>query len=197
MDTRRGPLDNTRLVSHHPLISRVHSACNKGTTTGYPIYQPFHKNFTRTSGAFKQWLSGWRWFIWNFTTMPHSAGLTRCKAMSSMASVAVLATCAAQCRSWCQWMPGTQVPITNGVLSYLTNIMAGGIPARLSCCILSSSTFLLFSTVFFRATRRTPQGNEEGILIGPIEFWVVAPLSCFTPEMSLGASTYCCKSKSP
>ena len=64
--------------------------------------------------------------FWNFTTMPHSAGLTRCKVMLSMASVAVLATCAAQCRPWCQWMPGTQVLITNRVLSYLTNIMATG-----------------------------------------------------------------------
>jgi len=45
MDTRKGPLDNTRLVSHHPLISRVYSAGKKGTTTGYPIYLPLHKSF--------------------------------------------------------------------------------------------------------------------------------------------------------
>ena len=88
----------------------------------------------------------------------------------------------AGCRP-CQWMPGSQVLNINRVLSYLTDIMAGGIPARLSCCIL--------------ATRRTPQGNEEGILIGPIEFWVVAPLSYFTPEMSLGALSYCGKFESP
>ena len=57
---------------------------------------------------------------------------------------------------------------------------------------LSSSTFLLSSMVFFWLP-----GNEEGILIGAIEFWVVAPLSYFTPEMSLGAVSYCCKLESP
>ena len=121
--------------------------------------------------------------FWNFTTMPHSAGLTRCKVMLSMASVAVLATCAAQCRPWCQWMPGTQVLITNRVLSYLTNIMATG-----------GKVIILYVVFINFLTLRTPQWNEEGILRGPLELWVVAP---FTPEMSLGASLYCCKLESP
>lgn len=126
--------------------------------------------------------------FWNITTMPHSAGLTRCKVMFSMASVAVLATCAAQCRPWYQWMPGTQVLITNRVLSYLTNIKAGGIPAQ---GIMLYFVFINFLTL------RTPQWNEEGILRRPLKLWVVAPLSYFTPEMSLGASSYCCKLESP